>query len=384
MIHLFFLMYGVYEMFIGVLNESEKIENRVGLTPGGVSFLTGRGIQVSVQTGAGSRAGYSNEEYASQGAHIVFTAEEIFNRSDVVINISPLSDEECLLVKDGQILIGFHHLAVFDKNSLNLLLERGVTILGYEIIQKDSGVLPFIESLSEVAGQMCLFISGQYLQTVQGGRGILVGGVVTVPPATAVVVGSGVLARSAVRALIGAGAHTIALGRDMDNLRSLEEKTNGRLITLIANQYNLSRMIKVADILIGAVLEPGEKAPVFVTRDMVASMRKGSLVIDLAIDQGGCIETSRPTTLERPTYSEEGVIHYCVPNITSAVSRTSTKLLSNLATPILDGIKTRGLGPLLKEDESLACGVYIYRGQVVKKKIADLFGLPVKELASLL
>ncbi|MFH1944103.1 MAG: alanine dehydrogenase [Acidobacteriota bacterium] len=371
-------------MFIGVLNESEKIENRVGLTPGGVSFLTGRGIQVSVQTGAGSRAGYSNEEYASQGAHIVFTAEEIFNRSDVVINISPLSDEECLLVKDGQILIGFHHLAVFDKNSLNLLLERGVTILGYEIIQKDSGVLPFIESLSEVAGQMCLFISGQYLQTVQGGRGILVGGVVTVPPATAVVVGSGVLARSAVRALIGAGAHTIALGRDMDNLRSLEEKTNGRLITLIANQYNLSRMIKVADILIGAVLEPGEKAPVFVTRDMVASMRKGSLVIDLAIDQGGCIETSRPTTLERPTYSEEGVIHYCVPNITSAVSRTSTKLLSNLATPILDGIKTRGLGPLLKEDESLACGVYIYRGQVVKKKIADLFGLPVKELASLL
>lgn len=384
MIHLFFLMYGVYEMFIGVLNESEKIENRVGLTPGGVSFLTGRGIQVSVQTGAGSRAGYSNEEYASQGAHIVFTAEEIFNRSDVVINISPLSDEECLLVKDGQILIGFHHLAVFDKNSLNLLLERGVTILGYEIIQKDSGVLPFIESLSEVAGQMCLFISGQYLQTVQGGRGILVGGVVTVPPATAVVVGSGVLARSAVRALIGAGAHTIALGRDMDNLRSLEEKTNGRLITLIANRYNLSRMIKVADILIGAVLEPGEKAPVFVTRDMVASMRKGSLVIDLAIDQGGCIETSRPTTLERPTYSEEGVIHYCVPNITSAVSRTSTKLLSNLATPILDGIKTRGLGPLLKEDESLACGVYIYRGQVVKKKIADLFGLPVKELASLL
>jgi len=377
-------MYGVYEMFIGVLNESEKIENRVGLTPGGVSFLTGRGIQVSVQTGAGSRAGYSNEEYASQGAHIVFTAEEIFNRSDVVINISPLSDEECLLVKDGQILIGFHHLAVFDKNSLNLLLERGVTILGYEIIQKDSGVLPFIESLSEVAGQMCLFISGQYLQTVQGGRGILVGGVVTVPPATAVVVGSGVLARSAVRALIGAGAHTIALGRDMDNLRSLEEKTNGRLITLIANRYNLSRMIKVADILIGAVLEPGEKAPVFVTRDMVASMRKGSLVIDLAIDQGGCIETSRPTTLERPTYSEEGVIHYCVPNITSAVSRTSTKLLSNLATPILDGIKTRGLGPLLKEDESLACGVYIYRGQVVKKKIADLFGLPVKELASLL
>jgi len=371
-------------MHIGVLNESAKIENRVGLTPGGVSFLTGRGIEVSVQTGAGSRAGYSNEEYASQGADIVFTAEEIFDRSDVVINISPLSAEECRFVKEDRMLAGFHHLAVYDKNSLNILLERRATILGYEIIQKDNGVLPFIESLSEVAGQMCLFISGQYLQTVQGGRGILVGGVVSVPPATAVVVGSGVLARSAVKALIGAGAHTIALGRDMDNLRALEERMNGRLITLVANRYNLTRMTRVADILIGAVLEPGEKAPVFVTRDMVASMRKGSLVIDLAIDQGGCIETSRPTTLDDPTYNEEGVIHYCVPNITSAVSRTSTKILSNLVTPILDGIQTLGLKRLLKEDESLARGVYIYKGQVVREKIADLVGLPVKELASLL
>jgi alanine dehydrogenase len=371
-------------MNIGALNESNKIENRVSLTPGSISLLVEKGHKVYVQAGAGIKAGYSNEEYVDQGADIVFTKDEIFGRSDVVLNISPLDEEECGLVKKDQILLGFHHLAVARRENLEELLAKKVSILGYEIFQQDNRGLPFIESLSEIAGQMCLFISGQYLQTSQGGRGILIGGVVTVPPATAVVIGSGILARSAIRALLGAGAHTIALGSDMDNLRQLEEMTQGRVVTLIGSKYNLERMTKIADILIGAVLEPGEKAPVLIDRGMVRSMRQGSLIIDLSIDQGGCIETSRLTTLEHPTYIEEGVIHYCVPNITSSVSRTATKVLSNLATPFLLEIGREGLETALKSNSILARGVYVYKGQLVKQKTAERFGLASKDIYSIL
>lgn len=367
-------------MNVGVINESGKIENRVGLTPSSVSLLVERGNTVYVQAGAGMKSGYTNEEYISQGANIVFTKDEVFGRSDVVLNISPLNQEECKLVKKDQILFGFHHLAVARKSLLEELLEKKVTIIGYEIIQEDNQVLPFIESLSEVAGQMCLFISGHYLQTSQEGRGVIIGGVVSVPPATAVIIGSGVLARSAIKALLGAGAHTIALGRNMDRLRELEEMTSGRLITLMASKYNLARMVKIADILIGAVLRPGEKAPIMITKDMVKSMKKGSVIIDLAIDQGGCIETSRLTTLEQPIFIEDGIIHYCVPNITSAVSRTSTKVLSNLVSPCLIQIGEIGIDETLKTNSAQARGVYVHKGNIVRKSIAERFNLSYREL----
>jgi len=369
-------------MNVGVINESGKIENRVGLTPSSVSLLVERGNTVYVQAGAGMKSGYTNEEYASQGANIVFTKDEVFGRSDVVLNISPLNQEEYKLVKKGQILFGFHHLAVARKSIVEEFLKKKVTIIGYEIVQEDNNVLPFIESLSEVAGQMCLVLSGYYLQTSQGGQGKIIGGVVSVPPATAVIIGSGVLARSAIKAMIGAGAHTIALGRNMDRLRELEEMTSGRLITLMATKYNLARMAKIADILIGAVLRPGERAPIMITKDMVKSMKKGSVIIDLAIDQGGCIETCRLTTLESPIFVDEGVIHYCVPNITSAVSRTSTKVLSNLVSPCLLRIGEMGIDQALKTNRSLARGVYVHKGNIVRKTIAERFDLSYKELFS--
>lgn len=372
------------DMNIGVINESSKIENRAGLSPSGVSFLVERGHTVYVQAGAGLKSGYSNEEYSSLGANIVFTKEEAFGRSDIVLNISPLNEEESKLTNAEQILFGFHHIAVARKKILEELLKKKVTMIGYEIVQQENEELPFIESLSEIAGQMCMVISGHYLQTSQGGRGLVIGGVVSVPPATAVVIGSGVLARSAIKAMLGAGAHTIALGRHMDRLRELEEMSSGRLITLMASQYNLVRMVKIADILIGAVLRPGEKAPIMITRDMIKSMKKGSVLIDLAIDQGGCSETSRLTTLEHPTYVDEGIIHYCVPNITSTVSRTSTKVLSNMIVPYLLEIAEKGLDRNLKDDKSLARGVYVYKGQLVKKSIADRFSMPYKELSSLI
>ena len=361
-------------MNIGVINESSKIENRAALSPSSVSLLVEKGNAVYVQAGAGLKSGYSNEEYSSQGAQIVFTKDEIFGRSDVVLNISPLDEEECRLVKKNQILFGFHHLAVAHKKNVEELLNKNVSMIGYEIVQDENESLPFLESLSEIAGQMCLVISGHYLQTSQSGRGIVIGGVVSVPPATAVIVGSGILARSAIKAMLGAGAHTIALGTRMDRLRDLEELTSGRVVTLFASKYNLARMAKVADILIGAVLRPGERAPVMITKEMVKTMKKGSVIIDLAIDQGGCIETSRPTTLEQPTYEEDGIIHFCVPNITSTVSRTSTKVLSNLVTPYVIEIGEAGIEKALETNPSLERGLYIHRGKIIKKSIAERFG----------
>jgi len=362
-------------MNIGVINESGKVENRVSLSPSSVSLLVERGHTIYVQAGAGLKSGHTNEEYASQGAEIVFTKDEVFGRSDVVLNISPLNQEECTLAREKQILFGFHHLAVARKSHVEELLRKKITAIGYEIVQDEDGELPFIESLSEIAGQMCLVISGYYLQTSQGGRGIVLGGVVSVPPATAVIIGSGVLARSAIKAMLGAGAQTIALGRYMDKLRELEEMTAGRVITLMASKYNLIRMSKIADILIGAVLRPGERAPIMITKDMVKNMKNGSIIIDLAIDQGGCIETSRLTTLDHPTFIDNGVIHYCVPNITAAVSRTSTKVLSNLVSPYLIEIGESGIDRTLKQNETIARGVYMHKGSLVRKTIAERFGL---------
>jgi alanine dehydrogenase len=367
-------------MNVGVINESFKIENRAGLSPSGVSFLTEKGQMVYVQAGAGLKAGYTNEDYAAQGAKIVFTEEEVFGRSDIVLNISPLHQEEAKFVQTGQTLFGFHHLAVSKKPVVEELLGKSATMIGYEIVEQEDEVLPFIESLSEVAGQMCLAIAAHYLQTNQGGRGMIIGGVVSVPPATVVVIGSGVLARSAAKALLGAGAHTIVIGHNMDRLRKIEEMTRGRVQTMIGSKYNLARMTRVADVLIGAVLRPGERAPVMITREMIKEMRKGSVVIDLAIDQGGCIETSRPTTLDHPTFIEDGIIHYCVPNFTSAVSRTSTKVLSNTVVRYLHQIGDFGTDDVLKKNSELARGVYMYKGAIIKKNIAERFGLPSKGL----
>ncbi len=367
-------------MNIGVINESQKIENRVGLSPSGVSFLVEKGHQVYVQAGAGLRSGYSNEDFIELGAQLVFTKEEVFGRSDIVLNISPLNEEEAELVRENQLLFGFHHLAIARKSIVESLLNKNVTMIGYEIIQDEDDSLPFLESLGEIAGQMCHVIAGHHLQADQGGRGLLIGSVVSVPPATAVIIGSTVLARSAVRAMLGAGAHTIALGNHMDKLREIEDMTGGRAVTLMASKYNLARITQVADIVIGAVLRPGEKAPVLISREMVRNMKKGSILIDLAIDQGGCAETSRPTTLEQPTYMEEGVIHYCVPNITSTVSRTTTKVLSNLVVPYLLQICKVGLPQALNLSPSLAKGVYLHKKDVVKKTVAERFNLPHTEL----
>ncbi|MEW5900020.1 MAG: alanine dehydrogenase [Acidobacteriota bacterium] len=369
-------------MNIGVINESAKIENRVGLNPSGVSFLHDKGHKVYVQAGAGLKSGYTNEEYTSQGAHLVFTKEEVFGRSDIGINISPLTQEECQLVKTNQILLGFHHLAIAKKAIVEGLLEKKVTMIGYEIIQGEDDTLPFYENLGEVAGQMCLVIAGHYLQTNQGGRGMIIGGVVSVPPATVVIIGSGVLARSATRAMLGAGAHTIVIGHNMERLRRIEEMTGGRVITLMGSKYNLERMTRIADVLIGAVLRPGERAPMMITRDMVRTMRKGSVIIDLAIDHGGCIETSRLTTLEHPIFVDEGVIHYGVPNITAAVSRTSTKVLSNLAVHYLHEIGDCGLEQALQRNGALGRGVYMHSGRLTKKNIAERFGLEYEESLS--
>ena len=367
-------------MNIGVINESGKIENRCGLSPSGVSFLVEKGHSVYMQAGSGLKAGYTNEDFIELGAKIVFTKEEVYGRSDVALNISPINEEEAEFVKEGQILFGFHHLAIARKSFVEDMLKKNVSMIGFEIVQEENDELPFLASLSEIAGQMCHVISGHHLQASQGGRGLLIGGVASVPPATAVVVGSTLLAQSAARAMLGAGAHTLVLGRHMDKLREMEQQVGGRVVTLMASNYNLERISSIADILIGAVLRPGEKAPVLITREMVKNMKKGSIIIDLSIDQGGCVETSRPTSLEQPTFIEEGIIHYCVPNITSTVSRTSTKVLSNMVVPYLLQIGELGLEKAFRANPALARGVYLHKGNVVKKRTAERFRIEYKPL----
>ncbi|MFQ6083377.1 MAG: alanine dehydrogenase [Candidatus Aminicenantia bacterium] len=370
-------------MNIGILNENEKIESRVALIPASVSEFVEKGHAIYIQSKAGAGAGYTDQEYLQVGGEMVYSKEEVFGRSEIVHNISPLSDEECNLVKENHILFGFHHLAVAKKSNIEKLLRKKVTVIGYEIIQDEENHLPFIEALSEVAGQLCLVISGHYLQTNFGGRGMILGGVTSVPPATVVVIGAGDLGKSAARAAWCAGAHVIVLDEDMGRLREIEEATSRQVITLLANKYNISRMVKIADILIGAVLIPGERAPIVVTEEMVKTMKKGAVIIDISIDQGGCIETSRPTTLRDPIFTKNGIIHYCVPNITAAVSRTSTRVLSNVLTPYLMKLTEKGLGEAFREDKSLARGVYIYQGKIVKKSLAERFNFEYQEVPSL-
>lgn len=371
-------------MRIGIINESEKIENRVALIPASVSELVERGNSVYFQSKAGINAGYSDQDYLEAGGKIVYSEEEVFGRAEIIHNISPLNDKECDLVKENSILFGFHHLAVAKKSNINKLLKKNVTVIGYEIIQDEENKLPFIEALSEVAGKLCLVISGHYLQTNFGGRGIIIGGITSVPPSTVVVIGAGALGKSAARAAWCGGAHVIVLDEDMNLLREVEEMTSHQVITLIANKYNISRMVRIADILIGAILIPGERAPIMVTGEMVKTMKKGSVIIDLSIDQGGCVETSRPTSLRDPIFIKDGIIHYCVPNITSAVSRTSTRVLSNVVMPYLMKISKIGLDNALREDKNLANGIYIYNGKIVKKSLAERFNLEYEDLFSLL
>ncbi|MEW6457019.1 MAG: alanine dehydrogenase [Acidobacteriota bacterium] len=367
-------------MNIGILRESERREKRIPLTPSSIQSLIEDGHTVFFQAGAGEGAGYHDEEFSKVGAHKVYSEDEAIVRSDIILKISSLSENQVKRLRENQVIFAFHHMAVAKRSLVEELLNKKVIAIGYEIIQDDRGTLPCLVLMSEIAGAMVPIIAGHYLQSDRGGKGLLLGGITSVPPATVMIIGCGVVGKSAARACLDLGAHVIVLDKDLNKLKQLEESTSKTVITALANPYNISKYIQYADVLIGSILIPGERAPKVVTKEMIKSMKPGAVIIDISIDQGGCIESSRPTTIEDPIYTYDEKIHYCVPNIPSVVSRTASIGLSNVLCPYVEAIADMNIDEALRKEKCLARGVYLYKGKCVREGICELFDLEYTEL----
>jgi len=357
-------------MEFGVPKEVRDLEMRVGLTPAGALALTRAGHTVYVERDAGLGAGFADEDYRRAGAQIVYSAAEAYGRADVVVKVTRPTAQEHLLFREGQAIFSFLHLSVASPDLLEALTERAITAIAYEMIQEESGLKPVLLPMSEVAGRLAPVIAGQLLMNSGGGRGILLSGIPGVPPAAIVILGGGVLGSNAARAFIGLGAQVTILDRDVSKLQALDNRFGCRITTMISNEFNLDRAVGFADVLVGCVLVPGRRAPVLVTREMVRRMRPGSVIIDFAIDQGGCVETSRPTTLRDQTFVEEGVIHHCVPNMTATVARTASYALTNAALPYLLAVGAEGLPDAFKHQPALRQGVNLLQGKLVHPEVA--------------
>lgn len=367
-------------MHIGIPKENHYDERRVALTPAGVDALARAGHTIYIENGAGEGSNFSNQDYEKTGGVIVFNKEEVFRKSELIAKVASLTEEEANLVQDNQVLFSFLHLAVGRKKIINELLRKKVTAIGYELIEKD-GSLPVLHSMSEIAGQIAIQVSERYLESFnKDGRGILLGGIPGVAPAAVVIIGAGVVGTTAARAALGRGAHVIMLDKDLLRLRKVEAQFKKRITTVMANPYTISRGVKFADVLIGAVLIKGEKAPHLVTEDMVKEMKKGSVIVDVSIDQGGCIETSRLTTISDPVFISHDVVHYCVPNMASLVSRTASYGLNNSAIAYIQNIAENGLAEALLSDGGLAKGVCTYQGYCANESIAHIFNVEYRRL----
>ncbi len=367
-------------MRIGIPKENIFEEKRVAIAPAGVDSLIRAGHTIYIQSGAGEGSNFSDEDYAQTGATIVYSAEEVYRRSELVAKVSPLSDEETELLQENQILFSFLHLAVGNKTTIEKLLEKNVTAIGYELIENENG-LPVLHSMSEIAGQLSIQIAERYLESyAKGGRGILLGGITGVAPAAVVILGAGVVGVTAARAALGRGAQVIVIDKDLNRLRKIDSTFRQKITTVMANPYTISRGVKFADVLIGAVLIKGEKTPHLVTEEMVKSMKKGAVIIDVSIDQGGCIETSRVTTLSDPVYNMHSVIHYCVPNMPALVAKTASYGLNNASIGYIQNIADNGLANALLGDSGLSKGVCTYSGHCSNEAIANIFNLEFRKL----
>jgi alanine dehydrogenase len=358
-------------MNICIPKERRDSEFRVGLTPAGVQLLTHIGHTCFIEHEAGLGSGFNDYHYQKSGGQIVYSCEEIYGRADLVLKVArPLLHEvECL--QENAIVMGFLHLAAGRKEKVNELLAKNITAIGYEIIQDDDGTLPVLIPLSQLGGRMVPQVAATLAQNNYGGKGILLGGVPGVPPAEVIILGGGTAGRAAAKNFIGMGATVYVFDRDLSRLRNLDYQFKGKLITMVSHEFNLEKVCKFADVIVGAVLVPGERTPIILNRDMISCMRARSIVIDLSIDQGGCIETSRPTTHSNPTFIEEGILHYCVPNMTGVLGRTATHVMNNASWPFVQLIAEVGLNTALGSSSSLKQGVYTYQGEITHPYLRD-------------
>ena len=361
-------------MKVGIPKEIKNNENRVGMTPAGVAELVRRGHEVSVQHTAGEGSGFSDDEYVEAGARILPTIEAVYRECDMIVKVKEPIEQEYGLVRKGQLLFTYFHFAS-EKELTEAMLKSGAVCLAYETVQLPNGSLPLLQPMSEVAGRMATLNGAYYLQKTQGGKGKLISGVPGVSPAKVLVLGGGVVGEAAARMAAGLGADVIITDISLPRLRQLDIETPANVHTLYSSEHNIRQLLPTVDIVIGSVLVPGDKTPHLITREMLKLMEPGTVLVDVAIDQGGCFETSRPTTHSDPVYTEEGIIHYCVANIPGAIPNTSTLALTNATLKYAVALADKGWQQACKDDEALAKGLNIVEGRVTFKPVADLYGL---------
>ncbi|STX43116.1 alanine dehydrogenase [Legionella donaldsonii] len=360
-------------MFVGVPKEIKPQENRVGLVPGSVKEIVRTGSTVLVEKGAGLGIGISDEQYHAAGAEIVATADEVFERAELIVKVKEPQPVECRRLREGQTLFTYLHLAP-DPQQTRLLKESGATAIAYETVTQNDGGLPLLTPMSQVAGRMSIQAGAHCLEMAQGGSGVLLGGVPGVAPANVVVIGGGVVGSNAVRMAMGMEARVTVIDKSLSRLHELDFQFGSKLNTIYSTVEALEHYVAEADLVIGAVLVPGASAPKLVTRTMLKTMRPGSVVVDVAIDQGGCFETSRPTTHHEPTYMVEDVVHYCVANMPGAVPRTSTFALNNATLPFVMSLVTKGVKLALLSDGHLLNGLNVHRGMITYEAVARELG----------
>jgi len=370
---------------IGVPSEAGNHERRVALAPYAAAVLVATGHEVRIQAGAGQEAQFADTEYADAGCEVVEAAGEVYAESDLIAKVFPPRAEELDLMRERQVLISALHLGGLESETLRRLMELKVTGIGFEFIADADGTLPIVRMMHEISGSIAVQTAARLLESSEGGRGVMLGGISGVPPATVVILGAGVIGEWAARTAIGFGAHTIVLDTDLTALRAIEHVLDRRVTTAMANPTYIESAVRGADVVIGAAMSSGQRSPVVVTEESVASMRPGSVVVDLVIDQGGCIETSRATTPDAPTFVCHGVVHHCLPNLPSAVARTGTYALSNAITPYLLDIGEAGsINDALWSNVSLRTGTYVYRRHLTKKSLAAMFGMPHRDIELLI
>jgi alanine dehydrogenase len=370
-------------MIVGILKEIKSEENRVAMTPAGVEVMKQNGHQVLVEKAAGQGSGYADQAYEKAGAEMVATPQEIYERAEMVMHVKePLASEYNLIRKD-QIVFTYLHLAAAEELTQAMVKSDSINI-AYETIQKADGTLPLLTPMSEVAGRMAIQQGAKYLEMAQGGHGVLLGGVPGVDPGTVVVIGGGVVGTNAAKMACGLGAKVYILDLDLERLRYLSDVMPANCIPLMATPATTRKLLKEADVVVGAVLVIGAKAPKLVTKEMLSSMKKGSVLVDVAIDQGGCFETSKATTHGDPIYTVEGVVHYCVANMPGAVAKTSTQALTNATLPYAVEIANKGWKKAIQENNEIKLGANVVKGKVTYQAVADAFGLDYTDINEVL
>ena len=360
-------------MFIGVPKEIKPFENRVGLTPASVREMIANDHKVVVETNAGHAIGFDDADYQTAGAGIAASAADVFAQAEMILKVKEPQASEIAMLREGQILFTYLHLAP-DEAQTQGLLDSGCTGIAYETVTDHRGGLPLLAPMSEVAGRMAVQAGATCLEIAHGGRGVLLGGVPGVTPGKVVVIGGGVVGSNAVFVATGMGGHVTVIDRDIRRLAEIDSQYKSLITTRFANSTNIEEEVANADLLIGAVLVPGAEAPKLVTADMVKSMKRGAVIVDVAIDQGGCCETSRPTTHDDPTYIVDGVAHYCVANMPGAVARTSTFALNNATLPFAITIANMGVKAALQSDENLMNGLNVHAGKLTYEAVATAQG----------